>query len=284
MKKEYNIRGLDCGHCALTLEKYLGKVNGVKSCSINFSTSKLFLELEDKDSKSILKNIFKTIKEVNPDVSVSEENNNDNKATVIDKYLYVLGLIVGALLFVFNMPIWLNYAILIISALLMGYRTYWKAIIQLKTFKINENTLLTISVFGAIAVGESMEGLMVIALYTLGKFLESRAVNYSRKSISELIKNQPEVAHLLVGKKEIDCKPEQVKIGDIIVVRAGEKIPLDGEIIYGKANINKSHLTGESEPVLVKKGVMVLSGSVVLDSTIQIKVTSGYKDSAVSKY
>lgn len=283
MKKEYNIRGLDCGHCALTLEKYLAKVNGVKSCSINFSTSKLFLDIDDKDNRAILKNIYKTIKEVNPDVSVSEENNHDNKNAVIDKYLYVVGLVVGLSLFIFKMPTWLNYTILIISALLMGYRTYWKAILQLKTFKINENTLLTISVFGAIAIGESMEGLMVIALYTFGKFLESRAVNYSRKSISALIENQPDIAHLVVGKTEVDCKPEEVKLGDIIVVRAGEKIPLDGDVVEGKASIDKSHLTGESEPALVKKGMSVLSGSIVLDSTIKIRVTSVYKDCAVSK-
>ena len=172
---------------------------------------------------------------------------------------------------------------LVLSAMCMGYKTYWKAILQLKHFKINENTLITISLIGAIAVGESMEGLMVIALYTLGKMLEAKAVNYSRKSISSLIDNQPEYAMIVVDDKEKKVKPEVVKVGDITVVKAGEKVALDGVVVSGTATINKSHLTGESEPVVVKKGDKIQSGSIVLDSTIMIKVTSEYKDGTVAK-
>lgn len=283
MRKELNVIGLDCGHCALTLEKYLEKVNGVKSCNVNFSTSKIFVETEDDNFKAVFKDVIKTAKQVNPDVKITENKESGSSFRLYDIILYVFGLIVGIIaLFTTDYPI-LYWIMLIVSALCMGYRTYWKAILQLKRFKINENTLITISLIGAIAVGESMEGLMVIALYTIGKMLEAKAVNYSRKSISSLIDNQPEYAVLVEGEIEKRVKPEVVKVGDIIVVKPGEKVPLDGIVISGLATINKSHLTGESEPVVIKTNDNIQSGSIVLDSTIMIKVTSEYKDGTVAK-
>ena len=165
----------------------------------------------------------------------------------------------------------------------MGYKTYFKAIFQSIHLKLDENTLVTISIIGACALNESMEGLMVIALYTLGKMLESRAVNYSRKSISALINTQPEYAIILKDEREEKVKPEQVEVGDIIVVKPGEKIPVDGVIIDGNCNIDKRHLTGESIPVNVSVDDSVPSGSIVLDGVLKIKATSKYTDSTVSK-
>ena len=283
MKKELNVIGLDCGHCALTLEKYLKKVDGVKSCNINFSTSKIFIETEDDNFRTVFKNIVKTAKQVNPDVKITEEKQTGNNVRLYDIILYVIGLIMGiVVLFVDLHPV-LFWCMLVVSALLMGYRTYIKAILQLRHLKINENTLITLSIIGAVAVGESMEGLMVIALYTLGKMLEAKAVNYSRKSISTLIDNQPEYAILVTEAKEQKVKPEVVKVDDITIVRAGEKVALDGVVVEGTATINKSHLTGESEPVVVTVGDVIQSGSIVLDSTLKIKVTSEYKDGTVAK-
>lgn len=285
MKKEYNIVGLDCGHCALTLEKYLEKVEGVKHCNINFSTSKLFLEIEDDNSGKIIKNIMKTAKEVNPSVKISEEKSQDGGVKVYDIVVYLLGLALGIVTLIVQdrvSPVWF-YIMLGVSALLMGYKTYLKAILQLRHLKIDENTLVTISIIGAVAVGESKEGLMVIALYTFGKMLESRAVNFSRKSISTLINNQPEYAVLLRDDKELRVKPEVVNIGDRIVIKAGEKVPVDGRIVSGRASIDRAHLTGESEPIIVQENDDIQSGSIVLDSTIIIEATSQYKDSAVSR-
>lgn len=285
MKKEYNIVGLDCGHCALTLEKYLEKVEGVKHCNINFSTSKLFLEINDENSSKIIKNIFKTARQVNPSVKITEEKSHESRICVIDILLYLFGLALGIVTIIIGtkLPTAWFYIVLSLSALLMGYKTYWKAILQLRHLKINENTLVTISIIGAVAVGESMEGLMVIALYTFGKMLESKAVNFSRKSIASLIDNQPEYAVVLKEDKEVKVKPEVVKIGDRIIVKAGEKVPVDGKIVSGKASIDRAHLTGESEPIEVQENDEIQSGSIVLDSTLIIEVTSQYKDSAVSR-
>ena len=286
MKKEYNITGLDCGHCALTLEKYLQKVDGVISASINFSTSKLYLEIEDDKVLSTIKNINKTIKQVNPDVKISQgpDHSFDSTVSQLDIILYCVGLVLGLIiLFVKPIPTWLYFTMLITSLLLMGYKTYFKAIFQSIHLKLDENTLVTISIIGACALNESMEGLMVIALYTLGKMLESRAVNYSRKSISALINTQPEYAIILKDEREEKVKPEQVEVGDIIVVKPGEKIPVDAVIIDGNCNIDKRHLTGESIPVNVSVDDSVPSGSIVLDGVLKIKATSKYTDSTVSK-
>lgn len=283
MKKEYNIVGLDCGHCALTLEKYLQKVDGVKECTINFSTSKLFIEFEEGKFKETWKRIVTTTKQVNPDVKISEDKNESNSIKIFDIILYVIGLLLGIIVIFVPLGNILYYSLLIISAILMGYKTYLKAILQLRYFRINENTLITISIIGACLLGESMEGLMVIALYTFGKMLESKAVNYSKKSISALISTQPEYAVIYNDNIEKKVKPESVKIGDFIIVKAGEKVALDGVVVNGCANVDKKHLTGESLPISVGVNDVVESGSIIIDSMLVIKVTSEYKDSTVSK-
>lgn len=283
MKKEFNVNGLDCGHCALTLEKYIQSVKGVNSCSINFSTSKLFLDIEESGYRQILKNIFKLSKQVNPDVTITENNVSGNKIKLYDIMLYIIGVLCGLMVLFLDLNNLSFYVLLLSAVLLIGYKTYYKAILQLRRFTINENTLITISVLGAIFLGESLEAMMVIALYTLGKMLESKAVNYSRKSISSLISTQPEYAVKYEKGIETKLKPETIAIDDMIIVKAGEKVALDGIVLDGSANIDKRHLTGESTPVSVACGDIVESGSIVLDSSIIIKVTSEYKDSAVSK-
>ena len=283
MNKELNVVGLDCANCALTLEKYVAKIEGVISCNINFSTSKMFLEIADEKYKSILKEIYKTAKIVNPDVKITENKQNDTNIKVYDILLYIIGILLGIIVIFGKLNYIAYYILLIISALFLGYRTYYKAFLQIIHLKLNENLLITISVIGACVIGESTEGIMVIALYTLGKMLEARAVNYSRKSISALINTQPEYATILCSGKEKKVKPESVHIGDILIVKPGEKVALDGVIIEGNANIDKKHLTGESVPVSVKIDDDIASGSIVLDSNLMIKVTNEYKDSTVSK-
>lgn len=283
MKKEFNIVGLDCAHCALTLEKYLQKIKGVNSCTINFSISKLYLDIDEDSYKTVLKEIQKTIKIVNPDVKISEEHSHDEHAGLYDIIMYATGILLGLIVIFAPLPKVAYWILLIVALIAMGYKTYLKAVRQLIRLKLDENTLVTISIIGACALGESMESMMVIALYTLGKMLESRAVNYSRKSISKLISTQPEYAILYNDGKEEKIKPESVQVGDIIIVKTGEKVPVDSEIVEGNCNIDKRHLTGESIPVAVKSKDVVASGSIVLDGVLILKAISIYKDSTVSK-
>ena len=283
MKKELNVIGLDCGHCALILEKYLQSVKGVNSCSVNFSTSKVFLDIEDDGYKRILKEVYKLSKQVNPDVTFTEEKMNDNNVRFLDIFLYIIGLVLGIATIFVSTPKWLYHTLLLLSAVFLGYKTYLKALRQIIHFKVNENTLITMSIIGACLIGESMEGLMVIALYTLGKFLERKAVNYSRKSISKLISSQPEYANLFIDGKKKRVKPEMVKVDDLIMVSAGEKIPLDAIVVDGIGCVDKKHLTGESFLVEAKVGDVVEGGSILIDSTLILKVICEYKDSTLSK-
>src|SRR5699024_5998493 len=126
----------------------------------------------------------------------------------------------------------------------------------------DENALIVISAIGAYIVGKQTEGAMVIFLYEIGKILEARAVNKTRKSIANLMNIKPEYANLKNGEDIIKTNPEKVKIGDIIVVKTGEKIPLDGEIIKGEAVLDNSALTGESKLIEVNPKSKVLSGGI----------------------
>ena len=143
--------------------------------------------------------------------------------------------------------------------------------------------LIVVSAIGAYLVGKNSEGLMVITLYEIGKILESKAVNKTRKSISDLMKIKPEYANLKQGEEWKQVTPDEVKIGDVILVKTGEKIPLDGIVIKGNAQINNSALTGESNLIEVAENSKVLSGSINTNGLIEVKVEQTYENSTVSQ-
>ena len=146
-----------------------------------------------------------------------------------------------------------------------------------------ENFLVTISALGAFALGDSHEGLMVLFLYDLGKVLESMAVNKSRNSVAELMDIKEETSNLKEKNKIIVVPTTEIKVGDIIVVKEGERVPLDGTIVKGSSMLDTSALTGESLPISVKVGDNILSGSINKGGLLEVKVTSIYKDSTVNK-
>ena len=157
----------------------------------------------------------------------------------------------------------------------------WKQIF--KNHVLDENTLISISAIGACLVGEAMEGIMVITLYEIGKILEAKAVSKTRKSISDLMDIKPEYANLKVGDETKKVSPDDVKIGDIIVIKNGEKIPLDGIVIKGEAEIDNSALTGESILVKVQEKSKVLSGGINVQGLLEVKVQKTYENSTVSQ-
>lgn len=174
--------------------------------------------------------------------------------------------------------------IVILGYCILVYRTAKSAIITLICdHAIDETFLMTLSCIGAYLVGEHLEGLMVIILYEIGEILEDKAVDKSRHSIEELMDIRPEYANLKKGSKVEKVLPEEVKIGEIIVIKEGEKIPLDGKIINGEASLNMAFLTGESRLQKVAVGDEVLSGSINSNGLIEIEVTKEYEDSTVSK-
>lgn len=357
MIKKVKIEGLDCAHCAKTLENEIKKLKFIKNAEINFVQSSLVFESDDVEA---LTKIKKLTKKIEPDAKIiddeQEEMQKDNKkecchkkqknlkkhdccnsensdehehcchheenqktcchsshddcchksnqkdccktshgktshvsahkipiAILKDMLFLAFGLAVGILALTLKTSTAVHYVLLVFSVLLLGYKTYLKAVRLLLRGVVNENLLLTISVAGAIAISKDMEAVMVIALYSIGKILEGLAVNKSRKSIEKITNFKPEFAVVLDGETERKVSPSEVSEGQIILVRPGECVPIDGVILEGSTNLNMQSLTGESLPVLAKTNDKILSGSIVLDSVIKIKTTALYSNSTVSK-
>ena len=146
----------------------------------------------------------------------------------------------------------------------------------------NENLLMTIASLGAFAVGEYSEGCMVVFLFTIGEFLQGLALDKSRKSIKNMLEAKVEVVNIIDGEKEKAISPEEVKIGDLMIIRPGEKLDIDGVITNGTSQFDMKSLTGETIPVTKGVGDSVLAGSVSLDGTVTVKAEKEYKDSTVS--
>ena len=278
MKYKYNIKNLDCANCAKTIENKLNEDKNIKKAIVNFNSSTVTVETDLKDAYPYVKKI---VSEVEPDAILSEDKIKENKN--IDIYRIVLGGLIGLLGIVLKLPSHLNTILIVVSYIILIYKTLLTAIKQLRKKVINENFLVTISALGAFALGDSHEGLMVLFLYDLGKVLESMAVNKSRNSVAELMDIKEETSNLKEKNKIIVVPTTEIKVGDIIVVKEGERVPLDGTIVKGSSMLDTSALTGESLPISVKVGDNILSGSINKGGLLEVKVTSIYKDSTVNK-
>ncbi len=281
MKIKVKLTGLDCPNCARNLQTEINKIDGVKNAQIEFVKNSLTFESETPEVS--LQKIIDLTKKLEPQAKISYKENKTNKNFVIDLVFLLLGIGIGVFIFFCPLNKGIYWTLYVISALLLGYKTYIKAICLLFKGIVNENLLITISVIGASIISEHMEGLMVIALYSIGKIFENLAVSKSRKSIEKLARMQPEYANLLTKKGETKVDPQSVAVGSTILVHAGEKVPIDGTIISGSSLVDNQSLTGESVPISKMSGEEILSGGIVLDGTLKIKTTADYKNSAISK-
>ena len=282
MKYKFKLNELDCAGCALEIENKLNENDEIKEASVNFSKLMITVITDNKDAKKLVSSI---VKKVEPDSKVLDLNENiENKNKFKFHIIRLISGVLFALLGMFLFKGIISKVFIILSYVILLYRTFTSALkLLFKSKTINENMLVTISCVGAYLTGNSHEGLMVIVLYEMGKILEEIAVNNSRRSISNLMDIKPAYANLKVDEEIYEVEPEKVSIGDIIVIKSGEKIPLDGVIIEGKARLNTSALTGESKLRDVTINDEVLSGCINESGLILIKVSSEYEDSTVSK-
>ena len=284
MKKyKYNINNLDCANCAREIEEMLNNNTNFNNAVVNFSTCKISYE-SDKDYT--LEELNTLIKTVEPDayITLNEEINDDRNVKEYHLSILIIALVIGLMGYFLQLPKIVKFILYFISYSLLLYKTSINAIKLLKKGSgINENALITISCIGALLIGEVLEGMMVITLYTIGKILEEKAINNSRKSIKDLLDIKEPFAYLLEDNKTIKIPVEEVKINDVLVVKKGEKIPVDGVIIKGSSSLDTSALTGESELVSVKVSDKVLSGSINTGDILEIKATNLYSNSTVAK-
>ena len=293
MKKyEYEIAGLDCAACANEIQEGLNKNPEIKNANVNFAKMKLTYETDTLSKEGI----EKIVQSIEPEVELLEANSKskdlkNEKAQKENRkklWLHILRLVIGAIvagvgLYV-PMPQIASTIFIVLGYAILLFKTAKNAVkLLFKSKTINENLLITISCIGAYLVGKSSEGLMVIILYEIGKILEEKAINKTRKSISDLMDIKPEYANLKKGDEIEIVEPSEVKVGDIVVAKQGEKIPLDGVVVKGTASLNTASLTGESKPQDVAENDIVLSGSIVLEGLLEIKVTEEYENSTVSK-
>ena len=282
-KYKYRLNNLDCANCANKIEERLKKENNLSDVVVNFSS--LTLSFMSNDDIKI-EDISNIVTKIEPEVVVTKI---DEEVKETKKNYNLIRLIIGVIIALFGLYInfnneIINKILIIASYVILLYRTFKVAVKMLiKSHTINENALITISSIGAYFVDKQMEGLMVITLYEIGKILEEKAVNNSRNSIKDLMNIKQDFANKVVGDKTKVINVEDVKINDILIIKKGEKIPVDGIVIEGETKLNLFSLTGESDLVNKKENDEVLSGSINEEKVIKIKATKLFNDSTVSK-
>nr|WP_288054081.1 heavy metal translocating P-type ATPase [Caloranaerobacter azorensis] len=294
-KKVLVLMGLMCASCSSKIEERVRKINGVKNAYIDFTAGKLIIEANKRDFNRITKEAIEIIKKIEPEVDVLDESKND-KGHKEHSHSYgegdnkkeLIRLLIGASFFsiaiIFKFSFWIEFILFFISYILIGGEILLRAgknILRGQVF--DENFLMAVATIGAFLIGEFPEGVAVMLFYQIGEFMQDLAVNRSRKSIAKLMDIRPDYANIKVGEDIEKVSPDEVNIGDIIVVKPGEKVPLDGVVVEGKSMVDTSALTGESVPREVKVGDEILGGFINKNGLLSVKVTKEFGESTVSK-
>ncbi len=284
---KYTLEGLSCSSCAILIEDLL-KDHFKSFVQVNFATRTLSIASED------LEGINEIISKVEPGTQARPKDGVKNGFGIRSSdWIYLLQIILSFSLLILGSYfsassvsegwILVSQITLFSAYLIAGWKVIWKALLQLRNFDFtNEYFLMTIATLGAIILQEVPEAVAVMLFYTVGEFLQSKAVDHSRNSISTLIDLRPDQAHIINDQRISTVPVEEVNIGEIILVKPGERIPLDGTIITGNTILDMSAITGESRPVRANLGTEVLSGSITKDS-IQIRVTSPSNESTITR-
>lgn len=289
--KKYKLKNMDCASCAAKIEGSLTRLDEVKFVSVNFATSSMTIDTNDFEK------IKSKIKEIEPDVEVEDNDKekslvstselSENKWTIIKAVSGILLLLIG-LIFeeeLHDTPFHIaEYVVFVTAYLVVGWKVLAAAIKNIIRGQVfNEHFLMTIATLGAFAIHEMPEAVAVMLFYVVGELFQDIAVNRSRRSIKSLLEIKPDSAYLKDNGGIIKVSPEDVNPGDEIVIRAGEKIPLDGLVTDGCSFVDTSALTGESVPRKIKPNDEVLAGMINQTGLITVKVTRIFGESSISK-
>ncbi len=291
-QKVLYLLGLCCGDCAQKIESRVNRIDGVKTASLDFVSQKLTIEAVDrKNLPAIVRQASQIALDIEPAIQISytdKKPSGTDSSAILKKWTHRLSLGVGAGLFVtgtlfdFAQPV--GFIVFLISYLLVGGEVVLRALKNISKGQVfDENFLMSVATIGAFAIGEYPEGVAVMLFYQVGEAFQRLAVNRSRKSISALMDIRPDFANLKVGNEVRKVSPEEVGIGDFIIVKPGEKIPLDGLIIEGFSALDTSALTGEALPRDVEPGSEVLSGSINKNGVLTVEVSKEFGESTISR-
>lgn len=295
MELSFHLKGLDCPNCAAKIEHGVQNLEFVESAQVNLVNQSLSLKLQEStESKRAMTEVERIVHLYEPDVVVTSMNESvhadhddegENKFRVPKLILGgIIGIAAGIAAHV--MPEWnlMLLPVFIIAYLILGYDVLIRAFKNISKGQVfDENLLMIVATAGAFGIQEFPEAVAVMLLYQIGEYFQDRAVGKSRKSIQSLLDIRPDKALKLVDGEQVEVMAESVVPGDIILVKPGEKIPLDGEIIEGSSMLDTRALTGESVPRSIHIGETALSGCINLNSALTIKVTKSSTESTASK-
>lgn len=295
-KKKYRIEGIDCPNCAAKVERKMNELPDV-AVTLTFATSQLLVEAKNPDE--VLPKLREIADKMEPG-TVIEEYSSEKKTSVEadedggddDVKVELVKIAIGAFVFIggvvcqkyLNVIPVVYIELFVVSYIILGGEVVLKAVKNLFRGKLfDENFLMSIATIGAFATGEYPEAVGVMLFYEIGELFEDIAVGKSRKQIMEAVDMRPEVVRYIDGDNVIELDPEEIEIGDIIEVRPGDRIPLDGVVVKGDSRIDTSAVTGEPVPVGVKEGSEVVSGCVNMSGLIYVKVEKLLEESMVSR-
>ena len=292
-KIKFVIDGLHCANCAQKIENELKNKNFTKEVILNFSLKQLIVSLKEtgKNQENIKKEIIDVVKKNEPELEIYLKKNQQNinkkkknKKLYLKIFRLAAGIIPPLAAILFNISFLPDIFLYLVGYFIIGYDIIYYAINDsIHGDLFDEYFLMTLATIGAFAIGEYPEAIAVLLFYQVGEIFEDRAVESSRNSIKNLMDIKPDIAHLKKENKIIDLKPEEIDVNNILIVKPGEKIPIDGKIIKGNTVVDQAALTGENKPVVKKAGNEVLSGSINKNSAIEIKTTKRFEESTVSK-
>lgn len=304
----YHISGFDCPNCAAKVERFLNKEEYIQSAVIDFTNERMFITYRDEPLET--EKLIETIKTVESDPLRIEviQKGKKSKSSIFDKkFIWNLSRIVFSTILMLITMIFIEDRSYIAALILYGisavfclYDIVWKLINNIRHLRnpIDMNLLLTLSSVGVFVLSilihygvlkhgrfhiDLMDGVMVVILYQVGELFEHIATGKSKNAISNAIDLRADTANLITENKVVEVKPETLKVGDKIIVRIGEIVPVDGEIIDGQGTLDMSSLTGEPVPVDALVGMNALSGSILRSGSITIRVNKVFADSTISK-
>lgn len=292
-KEVFVLEGLDCANCAMKIETKVKEMPSVSNATVDFVSKKLKIEVANKkELETTVQDIKMIVHKLEPDVKVvreekeSHNHSHDHGEGNVKKMIWrlAIGGVLTGVAALAGLPQMMTIPLFVIAYLLIGGDIVWRAVRNITRGQVfDENFLMAIATLGAFAIGQYPEAVSVMLFYQVGELFQSIAVNRSRKSITSLMDIRPDYANVKVGNETKQISPEDVKIGDYIIVKPGEKVPLDGKVVEGASMVDTSALTGESVPREVEVGNDVLSGFVNQNGVLTIEVTKEFGESTVSK-
>ncbi len=283
--KKYRLRNLDCASCAAKIEEELKK-EGFEYVSVNFATREMNVKGDAEKAKEI-------VKRVEPDIVVEEDDGSlqdggDGENALKRAYFIVPAIVLFSagivLRYYYGLDNYAVFGLFVVSYLLVGWRVLGNALVNTVRGNVfDENFLIAIATLGAFAIREYPEAVGVMLFYVVGEFFQDLAVNRSRRSIKSLLALKAEYANLVTDGGTVRVRPEELRVGDIILIKPGERVPVDGEIIDGESTVDTSALTGESVPRSVKVGDEILSGMLNLSGLLKVRVTKELSESTISR-